>query len=239
MRTLAIGILTYNRDELLKRTLESLFQFNVQKDLVIVLVDNGSDEKYQVSNRKYAEQYGIKYKYNEIEPSIEMNTKIEIGHQVLIKELLKCKEDLYCILEDDWECIGQIPVEEIGIFLEKHREVGQVRIRDYRYDDTFYGGSSRHFITSNKIVFDETEEVNGKQFQIADMHWVNCCNVMRREVINYMGSSFHNEYEKMQLFYKSYPRNAQFEPGIFFHIGPRRIRQDLREKGLFCDENIS
>ena len=52
-------------------------------------------------------------------------------------------------------------------------------------------------------------------------------------------TEFSSEYEKMQLFYKLYPRNVQFEPGIFYHIGPQRIREDFRAKGLFLDEGIS
>ena len=102
-----------------------------------------------------------------------MNTNIERGHRILIDELLKCDAELFCILEDDWKCTGEIPVDEIWEVLTNHEEVGQVRIRDYKYDDTFYGGSSRHFITKNKIVFDEVIIIGKKKFKIADMHWVN------------------------------------------------------------------
>lgn len=239
MRKLAIGILTYNRDELLCDTLESLFQYHSPEDLEIVLIDNGSDERFQLSNKKYAEKMGLKYRYNETVLSTDMNTNIEWGHRILIDELLKCDAELFCILEDDWKCTGEIPVDEIWEVLTNHEEVGQVRIRDYKYDDTFYGGSSRHFITKNKIVFDEVIIIGKKKFKIADMHWVNCCNVMKKNALKQMNAEFSSEYEKMQLFYKLYPRNVQFEPGIFYHIGPQRIREDFRAKGLFLDEGIS
>lgn len=239
MKKLAIGILTYNRDELLQETLETLFQHNSNANFEIILVDNGSDEKYRISNMKYAHKYGLKYVYNSNSLSSDMNENIEKGHHSLIEALLKCDADLFCILEDDWKCIGEIPIDEIYQLLKEHTEVGQVRIRDYRYDDSFYGGSSRHFITKKKIVFDEVVDMNQKRFKVADMHWVNCCNVMRRDALKSMNIEISSEIEKMQLFYEKYPRNAQFEPGIFYHIGPQRIREDLREKGLFSDENFS
>ncbi len=236
---MAIGILTYNRDELLKETLESFFQHNSNGNSKIILVDNGSAEEYQISNRKYAGQYGLEYKYNSFSLASDMNENIEIGHHILIKELLNCDADLFCILEDDWKCKGKIPVDEIWQLLNEHAEIGQVRIRDYRYDDTFYGGSSLNFITKKKIVFDEIIRVNNITFKVADMHWVNCCNVMRKDTLKAMDIDIKSEYEKMQFFYGLHPRNAQFEPGIFYHIGPHRIRVDLREKGLFSNEDFS
>lgn len=239
MKKLAIGILTYNRDELLRDTLESLFEYNFREDLEVLLIDNGSSDEFKISNQKYAERFGLKYIYNGLDLSSDMNNNIEVGHRILIEELLKCNAELFCILEDDWKCIDEIPIDEIGKLLNTHEEVGQVRIRDYKYDDTFYGGSSRHFITKNKIVFDEVIDVDKKIFKIADMHWVNCCNVMKRHVLKQMNVSLSSEYEKMQLFYELYPRNAQIEPGVFYHIGPQRVRDDLRAKGLFLDENIS
>ena len=239
MKTLAIGILTYNRKELLGDTLKSLFKFNSHDDMQVLLIDNGSSKEFQESNQKYAKQYGLKYIYTSSNLSNDINKNIEEGHHALITELLKCQADLFCILEDDWKCIGRIPIEEIDKFLVGHVDIGQVRIRDFKYDDSFYGGSSRHFITKHKIVFDERVEVKNKVFKIADMHWVNCCNVMKRDALAHMNSVFGSEYEKMQFFYELFPRNAQYEPGVFYHIGPQRIRDDLRKKGLFSDANLS
>lgn len=239
MRKLAIGILTYNRDELLYDTLVSLFESNSNIGMEVILVDNGSNEKYQASNKRYAEEFGLKYIYNALALSSDMNKNIEMGHMCLINELLKCDANLFCILEDDWKCFGTIPINEIGQLLDEHDEIGQVRIRDYRYDDTFYGGSSLHFVTKQKIVFNELIDIGSSTFKVADMHWVNCCNVMKRNALKHMNISLNSEIEKMQLFFELYPRNVQLEPGVFYHIGPQRIREDLRAKGLFSDEDIS
>ena len=53
---LVVGILTYNRKELLDETLGSLFEYNNFEDMKIVLVDNGSDGEYRMHN-KYQSLY--------------------------------------------------------------------------------------------------------------------------------------------------------------------------------------
>ena len=90
-----------------------------------------------------------------------------------------------------------------------------------------------------KICFDKGTQINESFFKCADMHWVNSCCVMTREAIQYMEKEMDDEVEKMNYFYKRYPKNAQLEPGVFYHIGPQRVREDLRAKGLFLGENIS
>ena len=228
-----LGILTYNRTELLFETLSSLLMYNKFDGNEIVLLDNGSSKSYRLDNSKLASNYGIHYIYNNTDIGEDINSNIELGHYFLINEMLKYKADLYCVLEDDWKCTGKIPINAIHTFLANNLNVGQVRLRDYRYDDSFYGGSSKHFITGNKIVFDENIFIDDNLFEVADMHWVNCCNMMRRDAIECMCFRANDEIEKMKVFYETFPRNAQIRPGIFYHIGPNRIRADLREKGLF------
>ncbi len=239
MKKLAIGILTHNRNELLHDTLNSFYKYNSDLDSTALLIDNGSDKEYQNSNKYYSDIYDLKYIYNDLNKSMDINEKIEIGHMRLINELLKIDSDLYCILEDDWKCLGRIPVDEVSGFLNEHMEIGQIRLRDYKYDDTFYGGSSLHFVTKNKISFVKEEKIRSVSFNIAEMHWVNCCNIMKKDALQHMNTEFKSELDKMQLFHQLYPQNAQLIPGIFYHIGPQRIRNDFREKGLFLNEDIS
>ena len=78
MKTLAIGILTYNRKELLGDTLKSLFKFISHDDMQVLLIDNGSSKEFQESNQKYAKQYGLIYIY----------TKQYNRAQIIFKQLL-------------------------------------------------------------------------------------------------------------------------------------------------------
>lgn len=246
----AMGILTCNRTDLLKQTLESFFSFNSMRDMSCILLDNNSDDCYSRDNKILSNDFGFKYVYNVQckknknkgaceDDNREINIKIELGHSRLIQELLKTNADLFFILEDDWNCLGEVPFDDIYSFLSENKGIGQVRIRDYRYDDSFYGGSSKNFVTLKRIEFTETIIINGSIFKIANMHWVNSCIAMRREALEYMSKLFESEIDKMMFFYDRYPQNAQLLPGIFYHTGPNRIRNDLKAKGLFDNENFS
>ena len=125
------------------------------------------------------------------------------------------------------------------MFLCENKEVGQVRLRDFRYDDTFYGGSSVNFVTMEKIKFSKTEKYGDSKFKTADLHWVDSCNAMRKDVLQKMDCSFDVEMNRMEYFHSLFPINAQLVDGVFYHTGPQRVRNDLRERGLFLDENIS
>lgn len=236
---LVIGILTYNRKKLLADTLENLVKFNNFDNIEIILLDNNSDLEYQKSNKDFAKKYGVHYVFNEIEKTDNIDINIELGHRRLIDEMLKRNSDIFCMLEDDWNNTGTIPVDDIKEFLSKNKNVGQVRLRDFRYDDTFYGGSSINFVTMKKIVFTDNAIYGDSKFKIGELHWVDSCNVMRREVLEQMNISFGMEMNRMLYFHKLYPLNAQLSPGIFYHTGPKRVREDLRKKGLFLNENLS
>lgn len=240
-KKMVIGILTYNRKELLFNTVSDLIKENKNniECFDIILVDNNSDLEYQKTNLECAQKYGIKYVFNKIEETENIDKNIELGHRRLISEMLKIDADVYCMLEDDWKNTSTIPVDDIVCFLSENKDVGQIRMRDFRYDDTFYGGSSVNFVTMKKIRFNECKKYGQSQFKTAELHWVDSCNAMRKEVLQKMDCSFDVEINRMEYFHKLYPINAQLVDGIFYHTGPQRVRNDLREKGLFSDENIS
>lgn len=238
---LVIGILTYNRTKLLEKTLLTFYKYNAKEDIKMILLDNNSSKEESEINKSLAKKYDIEYFYNKYDVSDDLNKNIEIGHMSLIKHMLDCDSEMCCILEDDWECIGRIPINEIMLFLNEHKNIGQVRLRDFKYDDTMYGGSSVNFVTKEKIIFNNEIVYGDVSFKVADMHWVNCCTFMRKDVLERMDNVYSAEMERMKAFYKMYPANAQMIPGIFYHIGPWRVREDLRKQGLFggSNENIS
>lgn len=239
MNKLIVGILTHNRDNLLIETVKSFFNYNDVTNIKCILLDNGSSLRYQDINKKIAKNYGIEYIFNDYNNCENINKNIEVGHLCLLKKMLDQSGDMFCILEDDWKCFGEIPINAIDKFLNLYEDIGQVRLRDYKYDDSIYGGSSINFITMEKIIFDEQVSINSTIFKIANMHWVNACNILKRNTLEYMLIDADNEEEKMKHFFKKYPRNAQLYPGIFYPIGEQRNRKDLKEKGLFKNENIS
>lgn len=235
---LALGVLTCNRLLLLQETLESLFAFNPNISN-LVLVDSDSTEEVQAGNRAIASRFGMRYVLNEASPNMEKDARIELGVRRLIKEVLDEGIDICCLLQDDWRCLGCIPVLPAWKFLNTHRNIGQIRLRDFKYDDSFDGGSSVNFVTQRKIDFVDKVKVEDSVFEVGELHWVDSCTLMRRSVLESISKPFDSEMDRMRMFHLEYPANAQLRPGIFHHIGPRRIRKDLREKGFFANANIS
>ena len=236
-RRLALGVLTCNRLSLLNDTLMSLMAFNPAISSLI-LVDSDSTEEVQEQNRDIARKYGMRYVLNEPSSSNDKNVRIELGVRRLIREVLCEEADICCLLQDDWRCTGSIPVDSAFNFLNENEDIGQIRMRDFKYDDTFDGGSSVNFVTKRKIRFTERTAVGNSVFEMGELHWVDSCNLMLHRVLGSIDKSFVSETDRMIAFHSMYPRNAQLRPGIFHHTGPCRIRQDLREKGFFADANI-
>ncbi len=237
--SVVVGLLTYNRKKLLEDTLSSLFQHNDMNRMKLLIVDNNSSVEYQETNIKFAKMFKAKYIFNNYKQTEDTNQNIEIGHRRLIDEMLLYDADLYITIEDDWHCMREIPVLDVKNFLNIKPHIGQIRLRDFRYDDSYYGGSSINFVTMKKIVFTDKVEVNKSVFHIANLHWVNSCNLMTRNVLEKMNVPFEQEIDRMIFFHDLYPYNAQLTPPIFYHTGPYRIREDLKKRGLFCSENIS
>ena len=235
---LAIGVLTHNRVPLLVDTLESLFAYNPDLQNV-VLVDNGSDGNVQNENRAVAKRFGLRYVLNvQTSADVDTNKKIEVGVRRLIQEVLDEDSDICCLLQDDWRCLDCIPVDAAWEFLCTHQNIGQLRLRDFKYDDSFDGGSSINFVTHLKIHFSERIVVGDASFDVGELHWVDSCNLMRRAVLETIATPFSSEIDRMRVFHQLHPSNAQLRPGIFRHTGPCRIRPELREKGLFAHADI-
>lgn len=236
---LTMGVLTCNRVSLLRDTLNSFSTFNSLGDWNLVLVDNGSIPKMREENKHIAAKYNMRYVFNAPSLSHDVNRRIETGVCRLVKEVLAEQTDFCCLLQDDWRCTGSVPIEAAWEFLNRYRHIGQVRMRSFKYDDTFDGGSSVNFVTHQKINFTKRIIVRDVSFDIGELHWVDCCNLMLRDTLDFISKPFNSEIERMESFHLKHPVNAQLSPGIFSHTGPQRIRHDLREKGFFNDANIS
>lgn len=237
-RSFVIGVLTHNRISLLTDTLESLLTFNPDISN-LVLVDSDSTEDVQRANRLIADRFGMRYVLAEGSSSSDKNVRIEHGVQRLIEEVLQEGTDICCLLQDDWRCMGRIPVDPAWELLNNYNNIGQIRMRDFRYDDTFDGGSSVNFVTHRKIEFKQHIASGNVSFGIGELHWVDSCNLMLSSVLSSISKPFDSEIDRMISFHSAYPCNAQLQPGIFHHIGPWRVRQDLREKGLFNNACVS
>ena len=235
---LALGVLTCNRQALLVDTLQSLFTFNSNISN-LVLVDSDSSCDVQEFNKLTAMKFGMRYVLNSPSTSKNKEAKIEHGVRRLIFEVLRENADICCLMQDDWRCLGPIPLISSFEFLKSNQDIGQVRMRDFKYDDSFDGGSSVNFVTRNKINFVRREIIGDSVFSIGELHWVDSCNLMLPHVLERIVGKFDSELDRMMEFHALYPFNAQLSPGIFHHIGPQRIRHDLRKKGLFTDAHIS
>lgn len=147
-----------------------------------------------------------------------------------------CVADAYIILEDDWECIDSVDFVSIIEFMQKNIFIGQVRLRNFKYDGSLTGGSAINFVTQEVIEWEIPSFFIGHhQIRIGNLHWVNNPSIISPSALKILLQEFASEVKCMEAFHKKFPRNAQLFSGIFEHIGQWRIRDDLRQKGYIKD----
>lgn len=236
-----VGVLTYNRSELLKKTLQSFISNIDVRDceMSFYIFDNGSSKEVLKEVKKIAIEYNAvltmlgKEKVSS-KTNKERDKNISYGHKRLAQLMCSQDADGYLLLEDDWECTEEFKIEPLVKFLSNNDDIGQIRLRDYKYDGSLMGGSNRNLATNTLITWDEEIQINDLyKITKGNLHWVNNPSIISPSALKLLLEGFKDELDCMRKFGEIYPNNAQMFPGVFKHIGQWRIREDLIEDGLF------
>jgi|GEM_PF-5502487 len=236
---IVVGVLTHNRPRLLKETLESFNYYlkEYEKLIEFIVFDNGSKKEVIEHNKLLCQSYNAKFiSCNEVidlpKGSKSRDHNISIGHRKLSLLMKKYDGDAYMILEDDWKCIAQVPLDELVKYLRQHPEVGQIRLRDCKYDGTLKGCAKHNFVTQEPIRWSKEEILGEYTLSYGNLHWVNNPSLITREALEFVNQGFDSEVACMEAFHKIFPINLQLKPGIFKHSGPWRHREDLVDQGF-------
>lgn len=236
---IVVGVLTHNRPKLLLKTLQSFYEnFSVYKSqFKTIIFDNGSTTDVIDKNRILANKYGASFFSLGEEKKLPKDSKtrdnnISLGHNKLINLMKQELASAYIILEDDWECTSEAPLNELIKLLHNNPSIGQIRLRNCKYDGSLKGCANHNFVTLEPIKWTKTIELERYQLDFGNLHWVNNPSIISKKALELVSKGFSSELECMRAFAEHYPNNIQLSPGIFEHIGPWRHREDLKEQGI-------
>lgn len=234
---LAVGILTYNRPTLLRRTISSLQQRSrLTRDIAIF--DNGSCGPDLQANRSLAQSFGVRLHTRSssipiAESIADRERHIADGHAELAGLLLLSQTaSAFIILEDDWLWHRDIQISDIVRVLQARPDVGQVRLRSARYDGSLRGYARNNFVTGADLRWQSRMTLASAQVRLGNLHWTNNPSVVLRHALLIASAPFRSELDRMETFASHYPLNGQLVPGCVRHIGPWRERTDLLARGV-------
>ncbi|MFP5249792.1 MAG: hypothetical protein ACLGP3_08195 [Acidobacteriota bacterium] len=238
---LGIGLLTYERPELLRATIATLWPHLAAQsvELSAVILDNGSSATTLVQVQAAAASIGARLKRRLAGPlaltddPVERDQRIAAGFAALAAALLDTDCTHALLVEDDWECIAAPPLAALAAVFDARPGLGQIRLRECRYDSGLDGYSARNFVTRRPIVFDTSHAAGCHVVDEGELHWTNNPSLIRRATLDILRTGASSEIETMHAFWRRHPRNGQLRPGVFLHRGPFRRRPDLEVAGVF------
>lgn len=171
MKRLAVIILNWNGEELLKRFLPTAIQFTTGSEVDLIVADNGStDNSVNWIERNYPELKLLKF---------EKNFGFAEGYNIAIKET---RYPFTILLNSDVE-VTEGWWQPILRFLESHKDVGAVqpKIKSYHNKEFFeYAGAAGGYLDSlgypycRGRLFDKVEKDEGQyDGEPADVCWAS------------------------------------------------------------------
>lgn len=223
-----LGIITYQRPEYLKRTLESFFKVNYESLYIfkpVVVLIQGFDE----------ETANVVTKFNShIDRIIALrsNNGCAWGYTLLNRELLEEGSDLIMHLQDDW--LSTEPITNYlgedrfsgyennkGIFdlFEERKDVGYVRLRSSIWSKV----SNRNRITGEYIKWSmwATKFKKYSRILIGPAHYTFNPTIIRTSVLRKI-LPVTEEHDAMEKYHKLKLLTAHVRGNCFMHIGEER-----------------
>ena len=192
-KSLTISVPSYNSQETLARTLDSLLESDLREYLDIIVVDDGSSDNTFLIGKKYAEEYP---------DSVRLISKPNGGHGSGINVGLEYARGLYyrVVDSDDWVDSDGLS-NEIDYILH-HDELPDVIYTPYQIVDQGTGNSIL-WPMSNKIKFDKVYSFDElcKEVGVKDLYFTMAATTFKTDLLRKMN---------LQLEEKAFYTDSQF-----------------------------
>jgi len=178
MRT-AIVMLTWNRIDMLKNTIKTFRNYHSLKDKHFIVVDNGSTDGTQ--------EFLKSTKFDLI--LNKSNLGAQMGKYIGWGRALERGYDFILFIEDDHSCYGTVPIVDLENYLDRHEEVGIIRLNDKRY-------LKRHQITKLPIISCGKDKLNS-DFKISksNYHFTSHPSIFRTSLVDVLKGCVFPEYK--------------------------------------------
>jgi len=170
-RTL-ITILTWNRVNLTKDTVSSVFLHNKNNMRDILFIDNGSTD----GTIDYIKSIGCDFIRNEINEGIFMASRkawlegVNRGYDFILN------------LQNDFPCVSKIPFDDIEKYLYLNNDVGFVRLNDKKKKPHKF----LNYLTKKPIILEPWEKVGNTEFAKHNHHMSFNPNLIKSSIIYYL-----------------------------------------------------
>lgn len=209
MRRTCTTILTWNRIETLKSTLDSFWKYNGECHDILIL-DNGSTD----GTVEWLKASGFDVIYQ------PKNIGVFTGTMELWKEAHKRGHDFILNLQDDFPCTGPIPFRLIELYLDKNIDVGYIRLNEKQ-------DHKCNIVTEKEIVFEKKEKIGKYKFRKYNYHATfNPCVIKAWMVpIFYTNQTKIRERGLMEKFAQTGLKACRIYPPMFNTL-PQRERTE-------------
>ena len=182
MRT-AIVILTWNRIDMLKNTIKTFKRHHSLKDKHFIVVDNGSTDGTQ--NFLKSTKFDLILN--------ESNLGAQMGKYIGWNRALERGYDFILFIEDDHSCYKTVPIVDLENYLDRHEEVGIIRLNDKRY-------LKRHQITKLSIISCGKDKLNS-DFKItkSNYHFTSHPSIFRTSLVDVLKGCVLPEYKPTKI----------------------------------------
>lgn len=206
MNRTAVVMLTWNRLNTLKNTIDKFRKYNPQfKDEDFIIVDNGSDDGTQ----KFLKHT----KFDTILNST--NTGAQWGKFIGWKRAEDRKYDFILFIEDDHPCYRTVPIKDLENYLDINNDVGIIRLNDKPY-------LRKHQITKLPTERISREELND-EFMIDKWyyHFTSHPSIFRTSLVFYLKGNViptyqpaNIDFERMKPILKKYKMTPAYDRAV-------------------------
>lgn len=229
---LAIAILNFNGEELLRKFLPTIVKHSLGHD-IYVIDNNSSDDSVQI----------VKSEFPEVK-LIELNNNYGYtgGYN---KGLKKIDAEVLALVNSDIE-VTENWIEPILKCFKKHENLGlaQPKIKDYKSKSHFeYAGAAGGLIDSfgypfcRGRIFDTVEEDYGQYDQSIAVDWASgACLFVRADLFHELGgfdTGFFAHFEEIDLAWRARNRGykiASIPKSTVFHVGGATLSTNNPQK---------
>jgi glycosyltransferase involved in cell wall biosynthesis len=150
-RTL-VTILTWNKLDVLKKTIDSFVDLNPHEEFDLIVLDNGSSD----GTKEYLKNNNIAHILH------DANVGIYKGTMILWEHAYRNKYNFILNLQNDFISIHRTPLRKLEEYLDINSDVGFVRLNDKK-------DKSKNSVTNKKIVYTDKTQID--EFEVCKFNY--------------------------------------------------------------------